>query len=424
MLKNTKIRYGEKEVTIQIPEKWRLLFTGAPRNVAGIRDEIEEIRRAIRNPIGSKRLQQLVGPRKKIVIVSDDVARPTPTRKIVPTLLEELRKSGAKEENIKIVIGRGTHRPLSKNEFRTKFGDKVVEEIQVKDHDCDNKDKLAYFGKTSRGTRIWLNKTVADADVKIGVGSIAPHPFAGYGGGAKIIVPGVSGRETINDNHLMVNTPNAQMGIADGNPIREDMEEIARKIVLDMKIDVVLNATMEIVKVFAGDFVEAHREGIRLSKRVCGVEVPKIADVVIASGYPLDIWLLQATKGAFAADMVTKQGGDVILASPCREGIGPSQIFGSQLVRWGDKPHEFFEQMKNGEEDIPYGTTTYEVAKILSRKGLTLVTDGITEQEVRAMHMNYASTIEEAIENMQKKHAKADVIVFPAGSMTLPLIRV
>ena len=247
----------------------------------------------------------------------DDFTRPTPAYKVMPVVLEALAKIGVADENIKIIIARGTHRRLSHTDMEQKVGKEIVERFEVKNHENDT--DLVPLGKSKKGTPVWINQTFVEADVRVAIGSVCAHPVAGYGGGAKIIVPGVAGRETIHVNHSRCDHPNVTIGIMDGNPVREDMNDIARMAKLDFIVNTILNPQKEIIRVVAGDVLMAHKEGVKFYSEIYGAKADELADIVVVGASPRDATFGHATFALYAGVSMAKAGGTLILVAPCTE---------------------------------------------------------------------------------------------------------
>jgi nickel-dependent lactate racemase len=383
-------------------------------------EEKNEIENALLNPINCERIKEFCNEKSKIVILIDDWTRPTPAYKIIPFILKEMKEANVKNENISFIIARGTHRKPSKKEIIEKIGKDIFEKYIVKIHDCDK--NLAYIGKTSRGTPIWINEEVLNADFRISIGNVVPHPLAGYGGGAKIITPGISGRETINYNHSLVNEPNVNVGITDGNPIREDMEEIARKAKLDFSINLILNEKRDIVKAFCGDFIKSHRECVKEYEKIYGVKISEKADILILGSCPRDATFGHATFALYSAIPLVKEGGTIILVAPCLDGPG------NRLERLAFKelayiePEEIVKQIKEGIIEASGGAFDYCYSKVLKRNRIILVSDNYKRNEAEELGVNYANSIEEALEDSFEYHGKdAKVTIAPYGGMTIVL---
>jgi nickel-dependent lactate racemase len=269
-----------------------------------------------------------------VVVLVDDRTRMTPQKLILPHILEELRSAGLKNSQIRLVIAQGTHRNMTVDEIRERFGDEVVSRVEIRNHDCFN--NLVDMGVTRRGTRILVNRDVMEADFRIAVGGVLPHHPAGWSGGAKMLLPGVAGKETVNAMHLL-GANESQLGKIN-SPCREEMEDFAREVGLHFIFNVILNENGKILRAVSGHFIDAHRDIVAWGKKINGVAFGEKADITISSSYPFDYDLTQADKGLFSAALATKPGGEIILLSPCTEGIAPTHGEEmSRLARYDDK---------------------------------------------------------------------------------------
>lgn len=292
--------YGERKIGLEFPEDWDVrMMVSEDRSV--LTDE--EIAAAFAAPIGTPSLRSLAEGRRDAVIVVDDLSRPTPAYRLLPYIVEELEAGGIREESIIIVIGVGTHRSPTRIDLVKKLGEGIVKRIEVLRHDIDR--GLTLVGESASGVPIWVNQFVMESDLKIGVGGIYPRGEGKFGGGAKIILPGVCGAETIPRLH--------------GD--RFAMEEVAGKIGLNFIVNVVVNGGREIIGLFVGDFVKAHREGMRCAAEVYGVPSPEEADVIIANAYPFDVTLEESGKGRWPLHM-GKEGSTKVLITAGWEGVG------------------------------------------------------------------------------------------------------
>jgi len=315
--------YEEIELSLPIPDRWQMHTTSmkGPFNLSE-----EEIKKAFANPIGTKKIEDLARGKKNVVIVTDDLTRPTPTYKFMPFILEELWKAGVKEENITIIMAIGAHKPMERSELIKKLGQETVNRIRVYNH--FPYENLVYIGDSLRGYPIKVNKMYYDADLRISVGSIMPHPTAGFGGGGKIVMPGVSSIEVIRRSHQP-----AHVGETGGyleceeNTFREEAEEVAAKADLDVIVNVVLRSREEIAGVFVGDMVKAHREGVKLAQKVYASEVyfDKV-DIAIANCYPVDLDIIQMQKAlnCFGAgkENLVREGGAIVITTAASQGRG------------------------------------------------------------------------------------------------------
>jgi nickel-dependent lactate racemase len=413
------IYYRGSRISFDLPSEWKVLAVADPKRVRPLDDASGALRTILNRPIGTRSLRELAADTKNVAIVCDDQTRPTPVYSLLPTLLDELNEAGVQDRRMTIVIGRGTHRLPSTIEIEKKLGKEALDRACVEVHDPDNTKGLRYLGESSRGTPVYVNKTVADADLRIGVGNVAPHYFAGYGGGPKIVLPGISGRETIVRNHVMIMDPNTVQGRVDGNPVYADMLEIARMARLDLKVDVVLDMENRVTSMVAGEVGSVHRKGIELLDEVYGFRPPGKADVVIASGHPLEENLIQSCKAAMSASLVTKEGGTIVLASACYD--GPGHML-DETLEARPEPEEVVRWIAEGKAAPSGGPVASRMRRILKTKRVVVVTDGISEAKLESMGMTYSPTIEAAIERISEAQMRADTIILPAGSSANPLI--
>ncbi len=326
------MHYGEKTIDFDIPAE-NLCFNLCRNRMDLPSDQSAEIVRALENPTGTGRLQNIVPRNSSVVIMADDRTRMTPQKLILPFVLEELNRAGVSDSNIRVVIAQGTHRNMTSREIVERFGEEVTGRVAIRNHDCSR--DLVDMGVTGRGTRILVNREVMDADFRIAVGGVLPHHPAGWSGGAKMLLPGVAGRETVIAMHLLGATE-SQLGRID-SPCREEMEDFARKVGLHFIFNVILDENGRIVRAAAGHFIDAHREIVSWARKVNGVAFREKADITISSSYPFDYDLTQADKGLFSAALATKTGGEILLLSPCYEGIAPTHGQEmSRLARYDD----------------------------------------------------------------------------------------
>jgi nickel-dependent lactate racemase len=340
---------------------------------------------------------------------------------MVPSILNELNSAGVKDEDITIIFGCGTHRAVTDEEAVRLLGENVVKRVRVVSHDCKAKD-LVYFGTTRYGTKVYLNRVFAEADVKILTGDVCFHYYAGYGGGRKSVLPGVAGEETIRANHAMLLHPNAKTGVLDGNPVHEDMVEAARMAKVDFILNVVTNTRGEIVRAFAGDLEKAFYEGVKLVDEMYRLPVDKRADIVVVSpgGYPADVNLYQAYKGVDSALEVVKRGGVIVLAAECSEGYG-NQAFYDWMVK--------FKDLKAIEREIKRnfvlgGHKAYYLMKALQKAQIILVSAMSDYYAMNVFGLKTAKTVNEALSQAFKIAGEnAKLWAMPFGNYTLPEVK-
>ena len=316
---NVNAFFGDDEIEITFPKNWdvqQCLMAG--HNKPRLSDE--EMRHALQNPIGTPRLSEMAKGKKEVCILFDDIPKPTQPSDIVPFVLEELHAGGITDGQIRFLCAPGTHRPLTYPEFAAKLGRDIVEKYPVYNHSIW--DNLVHVGETSRGTPVHVNREFASCDLRVAIGSLFPHGAAGFGGGGKIILPGVCGIETIEYHHNNMRE-NAELGRLDGNVFRLDLEDAARLAGLHFKVDCVLNNRREVVGLFAGDLVEEHRAGAELARQLYSTETAKDADVVVANSYPDES---QMGRAMWCVPLSLKEGGDVVLINHSFEGQNLHQL--------------------------------------------------------------------------------------------------
>jgi len=417
-MKKVVLPYGKDTISIKLPKK-NILKICKLKDTPGVEDNIKEIKEAIKNPIGSPTIPEITQGKRTAVVICTDITRPTPDHLLIPPILNELNKGEISDKNIKIIIALGQHRKMTEEEVREKVGEEVFKRVKISQHDPDN--NLFYLGKSSRGNELWVNKDVVQADVKIATGNIIPHRYAGYGGGAKSILPGISSRETIGHNHLYVETGEAALGKTKGNPVREEMEEAAKIIGLDMIVNTVMNVKNEIVEVVAGDPAMAHQAGVKACNNIYGVKIPEKADIVIASSFPMDATFYQASKTLEAVGHIIKENSTIIMISPCYEGIGSKDF----LDFLGEKtPQDIIENIKaHKEKNVVAGVISYLIAKCKEKAKIYLISEGIEDKDIIEMGMLPAKSAQSVLNDVLKNYAdEAKVLVLPTASITLPLL--
>lgn len=377
---------------------------------------------ALSNPIKSKSLKELASGVRQVLIVTSDNTRPVPSKIIMPQLLNEIRKA-APLASVRILIATGLHEwTPSKSELDDKFGSSLddVEEVFV--HSAKDKDSLVDFGELSTGNRLYVNKLLEKADILVAEGFIEGHFFAGFTGGPKSILPGVSGVDTVMVNHSPRNIdhPNARCGVVDGNPIYEEMCEAARRARLQFVLNVVLDKNKRIVAAFAGDTIQAHGRGRSFSLSCCRV-YPVLGDIVITSngGYPLDRNLYQLVKGISNGALTAKEGGVIIACGECKDGVGHQGFY--DMLASSSSPSEFLKRLRAGEIWREAQWEAQILAKVLEKFKVVVVSKGVNAKIVESMHMIHASNLKEAIEVALNFKPNGGITLLPDGPSAIPL---
>ena len=407
--------YDKTVQTVSVPEE-NLLGVLEP-NELPLPEESEEalVREALAHPIGAPALRSIVKVGEKIVIVSSDISRPMPTWKVMPALLDELYAAGVRKENITLIFARGVHRAHTDEERRHLAGDRAYEEIACVDSD---RDDFVTVGTTKRGTPVEIMRAVVEADRRICLGNIEFHYFAGYSGGAKAIMPGVSTRNAIRYNHSHMVEPGSHAGKLEGNPVREDIEEAAAMVGVDYIVNVVLDAHKHIVHAVAGDVTAAHREGCAFLEQFYLKEIQARADIVLVSqgGAPKDANLYQLQKALDNAKHAVKPGGVIVLIGCAKEGFGEDTF--EQWFREARKPEDLVERLRAN--FTLGGHKAAAIALVENKADVYLVSDW-PDEAVRGIFMTPFASAQAALEAaFAKCGEKATVLAMPYGGSTLP----
>ena len=408
--------FGTGVQTVQVPEENLLGVLHANQVPLELTGEAE-VRRALEAPIESPRLRELVHPGEKVAIVTSDITRPMPTYKVMPPLLDELYAAGVRREDITLVFALGSHRKHTEEERRKLAGERAWNEIACVDSepaDC------VRMGVTGAGTPVDITRVVAEADRRICLGNIEYHYFAGYSGGAKAIMPGVSTRDAIQSNHSMMVRPEACAGALESNPLRMDIEEAGRICGIDFILNVVLSEHKEIIRAVAGHPVAAHRAGCRFLDRIYLKPLPRAADIVLVSqgGAPKDMNLYQTQKALDNARHAVKQGGIIILIGSCREGLG-ERVFEEWMTR-SESPEAMIERI--GRDFQLGGHKAAAIAMTLRKAKIYLVSD-MEDDFVRSIFLTPQPSVQTALDRaFAELGSKATVLAMPYGGSTLPRI--
>jgi nickel-dependent lactate racemase len=422
-----KLAYGKPGLEIELPADWDVTVV-EPRFVPALPDPQAALRAALRSPIAGRSLRDRVRPDHKIGIVFSDITRATPHHLILPAVLDELADVPA--ENITLFNALGTHRPNTEAELRGMIGD-LVDRYRVTQNDSFDPGTQVRVGVTSRGHDAWLNREIAECDVKILTGFIEPHFFAGFSGGGKALMPGMAGQRTILGNHDagMVGSPKATWGVTEGNPIWEEVIEVAemtgRAGMSEIFLcNVTLNRDKAITGVFAGDLRPAHAAGCAFVRETAMVAVPQPFDVVITtnSGYPLDLNLYQAVKGMSAAAQVVKPGGAIVIAAECWDGIPDHGLYG-QLLAEARTPRELLDTV-TAPGFLKQDQWQAQIqAQIQLKAEVFVYTDYLTPDQLRRALLEPCQDIVSLVAELRSRAGPgARVCVLPEGPQTIPYL--
>ena len=418
--KRVELAYGQGHLGVDLPAEATVI---EPTHVPGLPDERKAVQEALANPIAARPLREWIKPGDKVCILFTDITRATPNERLIPWLLEYLK--GVPREHITLLNQLGTHRPNTPEELEKMLGPEVVRNYRVVTHEPENPAALVQMGTTREGTPALINRHCVEADVRIVTGFIEPHFFAGFSGGPKGIMPGVAGLETVMSNHGARNIGDAKavFGVLEGNPIWEEMRDIALRVGASFVLNVALNEERGITGVFAGDLVKAHRVGCEFVRKSAMQKFDAPFDIVVTtnSGYPLDQNLYQGVKGMSAGARVVKEGGTIVLACECREGVPPNSPL-DQFLRSAKSLEEILALLATPGFQRPEQWQA-QITGLINRKAKLLVYSSLPDEVIRAAHLTPCHDIGGAVKDILDAHINgARVAVLPQGPLTIPYL--
>lgn len=408
--------YNTTSITAKIPdENFAGLIESHAEDFSNPFSEKETVEKSLDNPIGSPRLEELAKGKKDIVIISSDHTRPVPSHIITPILLRRIR-SVAPDARIRILVATGFHRPSTREELINKYGQEIVDNEEIVMHFSKKDEDMVEIGTLPSGGACLINKVAAQADLLISEGFIESHFFAGFSGGRKAVLPGISSYKTIMYNHSgeFINSKNSRTGNLKHNLIHEDMVYAARCAKLAFILNVVLDGNKKIIGSFAGDMEAAHKVGCDFVEKLATVKkIPCDIAVSTNGGFPLDQNIYQAVKGMTAAEATNKENGVIIMVAGCQDGHGGEGFYHN--IADLATPQEFLDKAINTPqlETTPDQWTSQILARILVHHKVIIVSDLVDPQLVTNLHMQIAKTFDEALQmafEMQGKEAKVTVI--------------
>lgn len=420
-MKEVKLAYGRTGLTVKVPDEAVII---EPCHLEKLADDKAAVMAALRQPIGTPPLADMVKKDQTVAIVISDITRPTPNHKLVPWLMEEL--SHVPRENFVIINGLGSHRANTRDELIQMLGQEVVETVRVINHDAFTDSELIKVGVNSYGSNVFFNKAYLECDFKITTGFIEPHFFAGFSGGPKGICPGIAGIRTILDFHnaKMVGHPLSTWGTIDGNILQGAATENCLMAKPDFMLNVTLNGDKEITNVFAGDVIKAHRTGCEFVKEHAMYAVDASFDVVLTtnSGYPLDQNLYQTVKGMSAANQIVKPGGAILAVSECSDGL-PSHGNYAKILQMRSTPQELLDLI-NGEDFSVFDQWQVQVQALIQTKAECYLYSTLDPETVRKALLTPVDNVEAAVNSLLQKFGPgARLAVLPLGPLTIPYVK-
>lgn len=419
-----KLAYGREGLWITLPES-RSITIIESQYVAGLEDEQAALRAALASPVGTRSLTDLVGRGDSVAVVFSDITRPMPNDRVLPPLLEVLEAAGVSKDRTLLINALGTHRPQSREELVRMLGAEVVASYPIIQHDAWDDENLVDVARNRAGRMVRVNRAYAEADIRILTGFVEPHFFAGVSGGPKAVLPGIADIESILDNHgaHLLSHPGATWAVTDGNPLWEEIRDVALATQPTFILNVTLNRDREVTGVFAGDMLTAHRAAVDFVREHAMQPVSAPFDIVITSnsGYPLDLNLYQAVKGMSAAAQIVKPGGDIIIAAECWDGIPDHGEYG-RLLREADTPRDLLARIMARGFRCHDQWEAQVQAQIQQRARVHVYADGLTDEELREAMVIPCRSVEQRVTELLQDKTEARIAVLPEGPQTVPYV--
>lgn len=437
-----EIPWGESgSMALTLPEHWRVMGVIVPEKIPPISDIQGECTRALLHPTGSEPLSRLASRSSRVCIIIDDASRPTPTRLLLPQVIHTLEEGGIRPGNISILCATGLHRPMSAQEMKEKLGQDVVKKFPCTNHDSHDSTALVSLGRTSRGTDVRVNRIAVDADLRVLIGTIEPHVQAGFGGGFKNILPGVSGAETIGHNHFLSASETHLSMIGsdpETNPMRLDIEEAGNMLPgRTFIVNTVLASDMKPAAIVSGDPVKAHREGLKVARRIYGAAIPGQADIIVTNSFPMHLNLRQDVKSVANTLFAARAGGTVLALWRSIKGfddkrvelpglIPPVSFIRMLLKALGSRGIKFLAERLLSREQPEERFFTYFALQALRRNNILIYSPTLYEELMpRSKKLPVFGDI-------GKMYGRADslagkrgpsVLIFPKGGVTYPVVK-
>lgn len=421
-----ELPYGDTFLTAELPDDQEIrILEGKLQSYRPEMSEAELIRLAMEHPIGSPRLCELAKGKQKVVLICSDHTRPVPSRLIIPEMLKEIRE-GNPEAQITLLIATGCHRSMLDSELINKFGEEIFSKEKIVVHDCEDEAQLVRIGTLPSGGELVINRLAVEADLVCAEGFIEPHFFAGFSGGRKSILPGIASRTCVHYNHnaAFIDDPHSRMGILKGNPIHRDMLYAAQAAKLAYIVNVVIDEDKKVIGAFAGDSNAAHLKSTEFVKELMGADaVPSDLVITTNNGYPLDRNVYQMVKGICTAEAACREGGVIIAAGECRDGIGGDSFY--RTFRECSDITALLEEFRKTppEETITDQWQSQIFARILEKHKVIFIS-GMDDDIIRDFHMIPAHSMQEALAKaedlLQKEHYTVTVI--PQGISVIPYV--
>ena len=417
-----RLDYGLDGLEVDLPDSGVTLIE--PTVEPALPDPHAALVAAVRAPIAGAPLRSIARRGQSVAISVCDITRAQPRSEMLAALFQEMPEIRA--EDVTILIATGTHRPNAPDELERMLGSDVVSRYRVVNHDSRDEATLTRLDDTSTGVPVWLNRRWLDADIRITTGFVEPHFFAGFSGGPKMVAPGLAGLDTVLALHdaRHIGHPSATWGVIEGNPVHDDVREIARMTGVHFAVDVTLNRAQAITGVFAGELLAEHRAACVAVKRSAMRAVDASFNVVLTtnSGYPLDQNLYQAVKGMSAAAQVVKPGGTIVCAAECRDGMPDHGAYG-QVLASQPSPERLLAMIRSPGYSVADAWQVQVQAQIQLKAAVKVKTDGLSDEVVRAAHFEPVDDVARAVRDaLRDAGTDATLCVLPQGPQTIPYL--
>lgn len=421
---NLRLAYGRDGLRIRLPDDIPVTVI-SPRYVPGLDDEPAALQCALEHPLGSSPLKQLVSPDKSVAIVISDITRPMPNDRVLPVLLAALSAAGVPDDGVTLINALGTHRAQSPDELDLMLSPAVARRYRIVQHDAWDDAALVGVARNRAGRVVRVNRAYAAADVRILTGFVEPHFFAGFSGGPKAVLPGIADIESILDNHgaAMVSHSKATWAMTDGNPLWEEIYDVAAATQPTFILNVTLNRERAITGVFAGSMTAAHQAAVDFVKAHALQPVAQPFDIVITSnsGYPLDLNLYQAVKGMSAAAQIVKPGGEIIIAAECWDGLPDHGEYG-RLLREAESVDALLATIMAPGFRCHDQWEAQIQAQVQRKARVHVYADGLSDAQLRDAMVIPCRSIEARVADLLREHTGARIAVLPEGPQTVPYL--
>ena len=417
---DVRLAYGSDGLEVVLPDSTVVV---EPVDRAAHADPHAALVQAVRHPVSGPSLRELARPGQHVAVSVCDITRPQPREAMLRVILEEL-EGVVRPADVTVIVATGTHRASSAAEIEEMLGTEIPRLCSVVDHDARDRGALVDLGSRD-DVPVYLNRLWVDADLRITTGFVEPHFFAGFSGGPKMIAPGLAGLETTLALHnaRRIGSPRATWGICEGNPVHDSIRAVVTAANAHFSLDVLLNARQQITRAFGGSLFEMHAAARTAAREDAMTAVDAPFDVVVTtnSGYPLDRNLYQSVKGMSAAAEIVKQGGAIICAAECRDGV-PDHGGYAELLRRGNSPRELLEQIEQSPVTIPDQWQVQIQARVQQRARVYVHSDGLSAEQLRSAHLERADDISLLVSDLVRRQPEARVCALPQGPQTIAYV--